>query len=160
MRTEINILTGTAFMRTVRALKSSLTFSLFYYINDKHMKTQHNATDVAQDAKETVLSMVDAINDLDFAKARQYAHTDMQFIGVMGSRDGADAYFKDMEKMKLKYAVKKAFVDGDDVCLLSDLQIDGKTILCCSWYQVKGDKVKTLKVIFDPRPLMENAGKQ
>jgi hypothetical protein len=123
------------------------------------MKTQQHATDVAQDAREIVLSMVEAINNLDFEKARRYAHPDMKFIGVMGSRDGADAYFKDMEKMKLKYAVKKAFMEGDDVCLLSDLQIDGKTILCCSWYVVEDDKVKSLKVIFDPRPLMENAAK-
>ena len=124
------------------------------------MKTQHSSTAVAQDAREVVLSMVEAINNLDFEKARSYAHADMKFIGVMGSRDGADAYFKDMEKMKLKYAVKKAFVDGDDVCLLSDLQIDGKTILCCSWYVVKDEKVKSLKVIFDPRPLIEQPAKK
>ena len=70
------------------------------------MKTQHYSPIVA-DARDVVLSMVGAINDLDFARARTYAHPDMQFAGVLGSRDGADAYFKDMERMKLQYNIKR-----------------------------------------------------
>lgn len=105
-------------------------------------------------AKEIVLSCVQAINEQDFKIARTFVDDDMQFIGVLGSRDGAQAYFDDMEKMKLKYNVIKAFADGDDVCLLYDLQISGKTIFGCGWYHVEDEKITSLKVIFDPRPLL------
>jgi len=42
----------------------------------------------------------------------------MTFKGVLGSRDGADAYMKDMEEMKLKYDIKKTIAQEHDVCLI------------------------------------------
>jgi SnoaL-like domain len=110
-----------------------------------------------KDAKEVVMSCVDAINKEDFKKARQYVAEDMSFVGVLGSRQGADSYFHDMERMRLKYDVKKVFVDGNDVCLFYDLTMSEKTILVCAWYEVQGGKIRSLKVAFDPRPLL--AGK-
>ncbi|UFH56819.1 nuclear transport factor 2 family protein [Spirosoma sp. KNUC1025] len=114
---------------------------------------------MANDAKEVVLACVQAINDEDFKKGRSYVADDMSFVGVLGSRDSGDAYFQDMEHMKLKYAIKKAFADGNDVCLLYDLTMSGKTIFGCGWYQVEDGKIKSLKVLFDPRPFLEKAGK-
>lgn len=106
-------------------------------------------------AKEVVLACIDAINQLDFQLARTYVSPDMQFEGVLGSRDGSEAYFLDMEKMQLKYDVKKVFVDANDVCLLYELDISGKTLFGCGWYHVEDGKIKSLKVVFDPRPLLE-----
>jgi hypothetical protein len=60
-----------------------------------------------------------------------------------------------MKKMKLKYDVQKAFVDGDDVCLFYDLRISGHTIFGCGWYHLENDKISSLKVLFDPRPLLD-----
>jgi hypothetical protein len=114
-----------------------------------------NATE--NDAKEIVLEFVEAINNEDFTTARGLADEDMTFVGVMGSRHGADAYFKDMEKMRLKYAIKKIFSDGDDVCLFYDLDMDGKTVFGCGWYGLENGLVKTLKVLFDPRPFLKDA---
>jgi hypothetical protein len=106
-------------------------------------------------AKEVVLALIDAINAQDFQRARTYVSTDMQFEGVLGARDGSEAYFLDMEKMKLKYDVKKAFVDGNDVCLLYELDMSGTIIFGCGWYQVENAKIRSLKVVFDPRPVLE-----
>lgn len=106
-------------------------------------------------AKEVVLACIDSINNLDFQTARTYASPDMQFEGVLGSRDGAEAYFLDMEKMKLKYDIKKVFTDGNDVCLLYNLDMSGTTIFGCGWYHVENGKIKSLKVVFDPRPVLE-----
>lgn len=114
----------------------------------------HN-TAIESNAKEIVLSCVKAINEQDFKIARTYVSDDMQFIGVLGTRNGAQAYFEDMEKMKLKYDIKKAFADGDDVCLLYDLSISGQTIFGCGWYHIEDEKITSLKVVFDPRPLLE-----
>ena len=105
--------------------------------------------------KEIVLSFINAMNEEDFEKAKTFVSPDMKFIGVMGSRDGSDAYFSDMEKMKLKYDIKKAFADGNDVCLFYDIQMSGITIFSCGWYEVEQGKIKSFRVVFDPRPLLE-----
>jgi len=78
---------------------------------------------------------------------------------VLGSRNGAADYFNDMEKMKLKYDIKKVFAEGNDVCLLYDTVLSGVTIFGCGWYHVEGDKINSLKVVFDPRPVLEMANK-
>ncbi|GAA3938711.1 nuclear transport factor 2 family protein [Chitinophaga oryziterrae] len=106
-------------------------------------------------AKEVVLALIDAINKEDFQLARTYVMPDMRFEGVLGTREGAEAYFLDMEKMRLKYDVKKVFVEGNDVCLLYDLDMSGTIIFGCGWYTVEDGKVKLLKVVFDPRPLLK-----
>jgi len=108
-------------------------------------------------AREVVMACVNAINQEDFKTTRQYVSDDMSFVGVLGSRQGADSYFADMERMRLKYDVKKVFVDGNDVCLFYDLSISGTTIFVSAWYQVTEGKIQSLKVVFYPRPLL--AGK-
>ncbi|MBS0032146.1 nuclear transport factor 2 family protein [Chitinophaga sp. 22321] len=106
------------------------------------------------DNAKTVLSLIHAINEEDFETAARFANDDMTFEGVMGSRNGAAAYFGDMKKMKLKYDVQKVFADEEDVCLFYNLEMSGKTIFGCAWYHLNGGKVSNLKVIFDPRPFL------
>jgi len=106
------------------------------------------------DNAKTVLSLIQAINAEDFEMAARFANDDMTFEGVMGARNGADAYFGDMKKMKLKYDVQKVFADEEDVCLFYNLTMSGKTIFGCAWYHLENGKVSSLKVIFDPRPFL------
>jgi len=94
------------------------------------------------------------LNQEHFREARQAVNDDLAFIGVLGSRNGADVYFSDMERMKIKYEVKKAFADGEDVCLLYDLLLNGVTIFGCGWYHLVNGKISTIRVVFDPRPLL------
>lgn len=110
-------------------------------------------------AKETVLAFIGALNEEDFNGAKQYVHEDLSFIGVLGSRDGAAAYFSDMEKMKIKYRIGKVFAAGADVCILCDFILGEVTVFGCGWYQVKDDKISTIRVVFDPRPVLAGAGK-
>ncbi len=80
----------------------------------------------------------------------------MKFDGVLGQRDGADAYINDMSKMRFKYSIKKVFEDGNDVCVLYDIDMNkGDKIFTCGWYILNDGKIKNLKVIFDPRPVMK-----
>lgn len=122
------------------------------------MKTEKNILEKNK-AKDIVLSLIDAINKEDFKTARSFVTNDMKFNGVLGSRDGAEAYFKDMEKMKLKYDIQKTFVDENDVCVFYELEMGGKNVFCCAWYQVRDEQVSSLKVIFDPRPVLEASEK-
>ena len=119
------------------------------------MSGENQTVSAGTEAKEVVLAFIDAINDEDFEKARTYVTHDLQFVGVMGTRNGADAYFNDMQKMKFKYDVKKSVAEDNDVCLLYDIDMGGKTIFSIGWYQLEDGKIKSFKVVFDPRPLLE-----
>lgn len=105
-------------------------------------------------ANDIVLSFIKALNDEDFAAARNSAADDLKFIGVLGERDNAETYFTDMRKMKLKYDIKRVFSDGDDVCVFYDIDMGRATIFSCGWYHVVDGKVNSIRVIFDPRPLL------
>lgn len=102
-----------------------------------------------------VLSCINALNEEDFDKAKNYVSDDMVFEGVLGSRNSAEAYFSDMKKMKLKYDILKAFEEDDDVCLLYNLHMGELVLFGCGWYHLKDGKINSLKVVFDPRPVLE-----
>ena len=104
--------------------------------------------------KEVVLTFLDALNNEDWKTARHYLSDDMIFDGVLGHRAGADIYVEDMSKMKFKYRILKAFADGDDVCVLYDIDMSGNTIFTAGWYKVRDNKIKSLRVVFDPRPIV------
>ena len=114
-----------------------------------------STVDTANAAREVVLSCIKAINEEDFREARHYVSEGMKFDGVLGSRFGAEAYFHDMERMRLKYDIQKVFSENDDVCVLYNLHISGKTIYGCGLYEVRHGRITSLKVVFDPRPLLE-----
>ncbi|MBE9463933.1 nuclear transport factor 2 family protein [Dyadobacter subterraneus] len=122
------------------------------------MENQHKTSD--NKAREVVLAYIKALNDEDFEAARKLVNHDLTFDGVLGKRDGADAYFKDMEKMKFKYKVHKVFSDGNDVCLFYDVDMGSATALTSGWYHLKYGKISSLKVIFDPRPILEASNKK
>src|ERR1700733_9997145 len=123
------------------------------------MQTTSKTVSSGTSAKEAVLSFIDALNDGNFDEARKFVHDDMVFHGVLGVRNGADEYFRDMRKMKFKYAVQKIFVDDEDVCLWYDINMQGLVIFSCGWYKVEDGKISSFKVIFDPRPVLEQTTK-
>ncbi|HEV9037997.1 MAG TPA: hypothetical protein VGQ51_15285 [Puia sp.] len=73
------------------------------------------------------------------------------------TRDSAEAYFTDMEKMKFKYRVEKAVGDDTDVFLWYHIAMGKKTIATCGWYHLINEKIAELRVLFDPRPLLPAA---
>ncbi|PWS29554.1 nuclear transport factor 2 family protein [Pedobacter yonginense] len=109
--------------------------------------TEHNS-------KVVVLDFIKALNAEDFDLARLQLHDDLIFKGVMSERSGADAYMEDLKKLKLKYEVKKIFTDNEEVCLFYDININGKKLFGSGWYVLENEKIKSFKVIFDPRPVL------
>lgn len=122
--------------------------------------TTKNSTLATSGAKDAVLSFLKALNDDDFDRARDHTSDSLSFVGVLGSRDGADAYFEDMKRMRLKYDIQKVFVEGNDVCVLYEINMSGAPIFCCGWYQVEDGKISSIRVVFDPRPVLEGSGKK
>jgi predicted ester cyclase len=104
--------------------------------------------------KEIVLSFIDALNEEDFHSARSLVADSFTFSGPLGFRSGANSYFQDMERMRLKYSIEKAFADGDEVCVLYDITMAGKSVYACGLYRFIDGKIVSLRVVFDPRPLL------
>ena len=115
---------------------------------------------VDKDPMDIVLLFLKALNNEDFDSAREYLNDDMKFEGVLGSRDGGEVYITDMRHMKFKYEIKKAFQDGDDVCILFDITMSGLTIFSCGWYRIRDNKIGSIRVLFDPRPILEQQAKK
>jgi hypothetical protein len=88
--------------------------------------------------KEVVLGLGKALNDENFQIARRYVSDDMKYVGPFGSRDGAEAYLQEIERLRLKF----------------DIPVSGITLFACGWFQVNAGRVSSLRVTFDPRPLL------
>ncbi|MDN3693641.1 nuclear transport factor 2 family protein [Chryseobacterium tructae] len=96
------------------------------------------------------------LNEEDFDKAENCLDPAFKFIGVLGTRENASIYMKDMRQMKFKYQIIKTFTSGEDICFWYIIEIGGKTIESSGWYQIINGKIHSLKVLFDPRPLLND----
>jgi SnoaL-like domain len=105
-------------------------------------------------AKQVVLELGNAINAEDFQLARKYVSDDMKHIYPLGTHDNAEVYFQQLEQIRPKFDILKTFVDGNEVCVLYDTTASGVKLSASGWFKVKDGKVRSLTVVFDPRPLL------
>ena len=105
-----------------------------------------------RDAREVVMSYIAAMDNRDYASARNCLQESVFIKGPAGEAfRSPDDFLQMMEKQRGRYEIKKIFVDGDDVCLLYDFVTEKVTAFFCSWYQVKDAKIASIQTIFDPR---------
>jgi hypothetical protein len=106
---------------------------------------------MAPNAREVVMSYIQALDKRDYAAAREYLQDSVLIKGPAGEAfRSPDDFLKMMEQQLGRYDIKKVFVDGDDVCLLYDFATEKATVFFCSWYQVKVGKIASIRTIFDP----------
>jgi hypothetical protein len=94
----------------------------------------------------------------DFKSARSYVSDNVSYVGPTGSFDRAEPYFKYFEHLDLpKSDIKRVFVDGDDVCVLHELNFDKlpEPMFVCTWCHVADGKISSIRVVYDPRPYIE-----
>jgi len=108
-------------------------------------------------AKEIVESYKAAMGRGDWSAARELLHDDLAFQGPIDSFNRADDYLaasKRLANIIQRIDVKKTFADGNDVCVLYDMVTNtpAGTAFIVEWYQVRGDKIGTLRAVFDARP--------
>jgi len=103
-------------------------------------------------AREVVMAYIKAMDNRDYAAARNYLGDSLLVKGPAGEGfRSPDEFLKMMEQQFGKYDIKKVFVEGDDVCLLYDFATQAVTTFFCSWYQVKDGKIISIRTVFDPR---------
>jgi hypothetical protein len=116
----------------------------------------------SSDGKKVVISYLKALNDQDFKTARSYLRDNMTFQAPIASYNSADEYFKGNELLRSKYGIekvtyetKKVFVDGNDVCAFFNFSVGSATVFAGGWFHVEDGKIGSIRVIFDPRPIVE-----
>ena len=107
--------------------------------------------------KEIVLGYQRALGSGEWKSARAYLRDDMTFRGPIASYDRPEPYLEDQRKLSSivkGIEMKKTFVDGDDVCLLYDMVTNtpAGTAFICEWHHVEGQKIASIRVVFDARP--------
>jgi ketosteroid isomerase-like protein len=113
------------------------------------------------DAKKIVVSFQESLNNGDLKSARSYVSDDFLCTNPLGSFDSAESYFKAAEKAKYiheasyKFELKKIFIDDNDVCVFNNVIAGPITLFACGWYHVEDHKIHSLKLVYDPRPLLQ-----
>jgi len=103
-------------------------------------------------AREVVTSYIAAMDNRDFAAAKNYLEETVFIKGPGGEAfRSPDDFLKMMEQQRGRYDIKKIFVDGNDVCLLYNFVTEKVTAFFCSWYQVKDGRIASIQTLFDPR---------
>jgi limonene-1,2-epoxide hydrolase len=118
---------------------------------------QTNVHDI--NPKEVVTGFLEALNHKDFKSARNYVSDNVTYMSPVNTLNGAEAYFKYVEHLNLpKLDIKMAFAEGShDVCVLWDINYGTSPapIFVSAWYQVQDGKISSMRLIFDPRPLLQ-----
>jgi hypothetical protein len=108
-------------------------------------------------AEEIVKQFQSATGKKDYEAARKLLQDDLSFQGPLDTFHKADEYIEAIKRLGAiiqRVEVKKVFVDGSDVCVLYDMVTNtpAGTAFIAEWYQVRGDKIGALRVVFDARP--------
>jgi limonene-1,2-epoxide hydrolase len=106
---------------------------------------------------DTVNGFMGALGRGDFAGARKLLADDLVFQGPFDTFSTAEPYLEALKKLYpivKGVKVQKLFVDGDDACLLYDMETSTPvgSALICEWYRVQDGKIKTMRAVFDARP--------
>jgi limonene-1,2-epoxide hydrolase len=117
----------------------------------------------AKSAKEIVISFLKYLNNGDLKSARSCVSDDFSCINPQGlpSFDSAETYFKNAEQWQqarqsgYKFVIKKIFTDGNDVCVFNDVIAGPITLFACGWYHLEAGKIRSLRLVYDPRPLFQ-----
>ena len=114
-------------------------------------------------AKEIVMEFIEALERKDFKTVRSYISDNISVLAPgpieVTSFNQAEPFMNYLEHANLpKLEIKKEFADSNDVCLLYELPIGTPpvTTFVCAWFHVGDDgKISSLRVIFDPRPYLQ-----
>ena len=115
-------------------------------------------------AAEIVQSFKQALAKGDVAAARKLLHDNLSFRGPIDAFDKPEPYLEALNKLQpivQRIDVKKMFVDGNDVCMLYDMVTNSPagTAFVAEWMHVKGDKIASIRTVFDARPFAAMFGK-
>jgi hypothetical protein len=106
---------------------------------------------------EIVSSFQHALGQGDFAAARKLLADDLSFQGPFDCFRKPEPYLEALKKLHpiIKgVKVHKLFLDGDDACLLYDMETNtpAGTAFISEWFHVRDGKIASIRAVFDARP--------
>ena len=108
---------------------------------------------------EVAATYFDAWKAGDFARLRSVLADDVTFDGPLGHADNAEeciAGLRRMSEIVTDIVIRKTFVDGADVLTWFDLHTARTGPLpTVNWRHVQEGKITSIRVTFDPRPLVQ-----
>lgn len=109
-------------------------------------------------AETVVVRYFDAWQGGDATTLRSLVTDGVTFVGPMGTVDNADDFVMSLQKLRevmTGLTVLHRFVDGDDVLTWYEMQVpEKKPMPVAHWAHFESGKVASLRVTFDPRPLL------
>jgi ketosteroid isomerase-like protein len=111
-------------------------------------------------AREVIDRYFTALKQKDFATMRTLLHDDVSFRGALGTTATAEEYIKGIEQITASMAsVERRVVvaEGEDVFQVYDLVLatPAVTLPIAQWLKVRDNRIATVQVFFDPRPLVQ-----
>ena len=93
----------------------------------------------------------------DFAAARKLLADDLVFKGPFDTFTEPESYLAALKRLLpivKGVSTRKLFVDGDDACLLYDMEtnIAAGTVLIAEWFHVRDGRIASVQAVFDARP--------
>jgi hypothetical protein len=106
---------------------------------------------------EVVNGFKGALGRGDFAAARKLLADHLAFHGPFDTFSKPEPYLEALKKLHpivKGVKVHKLLVDGDDACLLYDMETNtpAGTAFICEWYHVQDGKIASIRAVFDARP--------
>jgi ketosteroid isomerase-like protein len=112
---------------------------------------------MSTDAGSIAAAYFQAWQARDFAALRSLLADDVTFDGPLARLDNADDCVKGLEGMSKileRIAIRKTFVDGDDVLTWFDLHTTvAEPVPTASWSRIRDGRIAEIRVAFDARPL-------
>src|SRR5262245_43384916 len=101
----------------------------------------------------------------DAETARQYLHDDVAFDGPAASFTSAEDYLATsahVASIVHRFEIERTFVDDDDVCVFSRLYTRALTesLLVADWYHVQGERIASIRTIFDTGQFASGSAQQ
>jgi ketosteroid isomerase-like protein len=109
------------------------------------------------DDKHVATACLQAWTTGDFERARALLHDDVTFVGPLGKTEGGDEYINGVRgfaELVRGVDIHEVIAENGQVCVMYDLVTKtAGAIPTVGWYEVRDDKVASVRAFFDPRPL-------
>ena len=108
---------------------------------------------------DVVKALYEALGREDFAGARRLLGEPFSFVAWFDRLDDPDAYIEVVRKLR-GFIVKADFhhvlVDGDHVCVIYDATtVRGDVSIAAAWFHVCDGRIVSVRIICDPRPMLQ-----
>ncbi len=112
---------------------------------------------MSTDRTTLALAYLDAVGKQQYDRVEALLSPDLKFKGPAMTRTSAQDFLSALKRLAvihLRNEVKRAFVDGDEVCVIYDFVTDttAGALATIEWLTFDGDKIRAINHYYDRQP--------